>query len=80
MYFLRVKRPIMKGEYNGMLFHRLDYLRELFIFIPFITKWVSSFVTSCWPKQSEGQQKGDKRAHSFSDIVNKNMQREGKQG
>ena len=31
-----------------------------------------SFVTSCWPERSEGQQKGDKRAHSFSDKGNKN--------
>ena len=32
----------------GMLYHRLDRLRELFIFIPFITEWVCSYVTSCW--------------------------------
>ena len=42
-------------ERNGMLYHSLDCLKELFVFIPFITECVCNFITCCWHEQSEGQ-------------------------
>ena len=55
---------------NGMLCYRLDWLGELFVLFPLSSNECALLSPGAGPNEVR-QQKGDERAHSFCDIVNK---------